>query len=1035
MGESINKSDSNRQKSLCGLLLKLEKDILWAPHSGNDYILGYFDRISFSPVQDWLNFSPRTTAFKPEKSEKSGTCNTDANAQHYPLSTYPLKLLFPSDEMMAQLTDLGFNYKVWQQDIFEKKEVPWLDIYPCISVILVNLTDEFKGDIPRDPCGKQLRRFAQAICEETLLLKKEGQSEYVEEPSAPLLKRAHCCILPSLGYSDFCILLAEKEWSVAPMLVECLHRVACNGTPILSTDYVMPVYHVASKPDGEAELIRSSSNQYGIQLSIQIHLQPGVPVGMLEQVVKDYADVYQVSGSPDCLLVSRPETDFSPLLGMVLADHKEGVKIIKNLVVSTEAALQRQFSIPNKAWKHATLKPLLSRNSAIDNLRNTLKCRYWGLLKACKRHMRQFNAMWERITAIENICKEPHNATLQWVINPWLETFDICLKRCIDSLEAQKKAVDAVDEREKSELLKELWSDWKKTEDALEIFISQVGSFLADLSRSDCFFMESERYNHPSVSSATALLLAYNRWQNEFVQDVLKEEDNRSRYTFLVRSGGCDSTHTNNIFAFLVPHQDKGKTIEYNIRSEHVFGGEKGDTSVSYHPLLEHMPLITHMSEMSLFDCGGAVFRMTHECMHYCGARFRMARVYYIVKFTTRYFGRMLAYVLFSRINYRDHLIQKMRRAFLVHDAAVEDAIGKCWEKEVESLSSDIAVALESWIAEDYRAEPDGWDETTCMMDNFHQWLLEKLMNHFSWQTYENTQEENVSYWESSIVGMLYMNQLKAEKRFYNQCDDVIHKYGYKLNFCAMESRRVSEYIDIAVNKNKFEAANTKQMITVTLSCMMADPVFAGTDQGIFQKLYNYNLPGVLEKVVFDCFGEAYADIEACIRLHASLADYLLSFVFENWDIQNALPVDVPYAFRIPAVLRVFFPEMLDKGKTALSQDARDELKQALDSLVAHGMPECRRDEKSLSARVDELLQNYQRCHWEAEPLEEYLQMCKDKYERSDHTAMQKYQMAFEQIRLLSGDSGNNKATKVFTSLMTIGRGEGLGEKEQVPNM
>lgn len=1027
MGATGNRSDPSRQKKLCGLLLKLEKDILWAPHRGNDYILGYFDRISFLPVQDWLEFSPRTTAYTPEKSDVS---DAGADIQNYPLSTYPLKLLVPSDEMIAQLTELGFNYSVWQQDIFEETDVPWLDRYPCISVILVNLTDEFKGSIPRDPCGKQLRHFAQAVCKGTLLLKEEG--EFVEIPSAPLLQRANCCILPSLGYSDFCILLAEEEWFVAPMLVECLHRIACDGTPVLSTDYVMPVYHVASKPDGETAMIRSSSNRYGIQLSIQIHLQPGVPMGALEQAVKDYADVYQISGSADCLLVSKPGTDFSTLLGVVLADHDQGVKIIKNLVVSTEATLQRQFSFSSKMWKRTTLKPLLLRNPAITNLRSTLKDRYWKLLKICKRHMRQFNAMWERIAAIESICKEPHNATLQWVMNPWLTVFNICLNRCIDSLEEQKKEVDAAEEWKKPELLKKLWLNWKKTEDALEIFISQVGSFLADLSRSDCFFMESERYNHPSVSSATALLLAYNRWQNEFVQDVLKEEGNRSQYIFLVRSGGCDSTHTNNIFAFLVPHQDKDITIEYKICGKHLFDDEKGDTTVLFHPLLENMPLITHMSEMSLFDCGGAVFRMTHECMHYCGARFRMDRAYYIIQFTARYFGRMLAYVLFPGINYRDFLIGKIQEHFLIEDPGLEADIGECWKEEVETLSSNIAAELESWLAEAYKAEPDGWDEISCMMDNFHQWLLEKLTNYFSWRTFKELREEDTSYGKSSVVRMLYMNQLKAEQRFFDRCHAMIHKYGHKLNFCTMESRRVSEYIDSAANENKFEAINTQQLIVAVLGCLMEDPIFAGTEQGIFQKLRLYNLPSVLEKVVFDCFGEAYADMEACIRLRASLADYLLSFVFENWDIQNALPVDAPYAFRIPVVLRVCFPEMLDEGKLALGQKARDELKQALDCLVAYGMPECRREEQGLVDRVDELLQKYQLCHWEAEPLMDYLQMCKNKYEFSDHTAMQKYQTAFEQIRLLKRDSENNDATRIFTSLMTIGRGEVLGEREQV---
>ena len=110
------------------------------------------------------------------------------------------------------------------------------------------------------------------------------------------------------------------------------------------------------------------------------------------------------------------------------------------------------------------------------------------------------------------------------------------------------------DEDKQKNLAGQMDEQRKRLEEALEIFVTQVGSFLADLSRSDCFSMESERYNHASVSSATALLLAYNQWQNEFVKAVSKEEENNSsQYAFLVRSGGCDRTHTNNIFSDLEP--------------------------------------------------------------------------------------------------------------------------------------------------------------------------------------------------------------------------------------------------------------------------------------------------------------------------------------------------------------------------------------------------------------------------------------------------------------------------------------------------
>lgn len=72
--------------------------------------------------------------------------------------------------------------------------------------------------------------------------------------------------------------------------------------------------------------------------------------------------------------------------------------------------------------------------------------------------------------------------------------------------------------------------------------IAEAGSLLADLSRSDRFFMESERYNHASVSSATALLIAYDRWQDQFLDggaSLSREAEDRLRAAMdsLVRYG------------------------------------------------------------------------------------------------------------------------------------------------------------------------------------------------------------------------------------------------------------------------------------------------------------------------------------------------------------------------------------------------------------------------------------------------------------------------------------------------------------------
>ena len=56
------------------------------------------------------------------------------------------------------------------------------------------------------------------------------------------------------------------------------------------------------------------------------------------------------------------------------------------------------------------------------------------------------------------------------------------------------------------------------------------------------------------------------------------------------------------------------------------------------------------------------------------------------------------------------------------------------------------------------------------------------------------------------------------------------------------------------------------------------------------------------------------------------------------------------------------------------------------------------------------------------EPLEEYLRLCwQEYYDQENHSQMQKYQRAFQKIRLLDKANEPDKITEIFTNLVTIG--------------
>lgn len=999
----------------CGLTIKLEKDMLWAPHSGSNYILGYFDKISFLPIKGWLDFSPRSTAiqFKKESDASADegeqpSPSAGESERLNPLSTYPLKLLFPTQETIENLEAQGFDYRFWMGGLPDS-----LYRCPCVSVILVNLTDLFKEPFCHDVCGGQLAALTQVLRDASIF---QDGTDGLRPVCKEDLKKAHLCVLPSLGYTDYCILVAEEDWDLAPNLIEYLHRAVYQGSPVLSTDYVMPAYHISAKQREREDAIYSNSYQKQVRLSMRVHLRPGVPMEALkraaESAAADGIEVSQLSGSSDCLLESRAGRNFDALLGMVMGDHAEhGNQSIRDLVITTESTLRRP--VRSTGWQAADVQPVLPelKNKNIKALRKQLQI-YWDLLRQDKRHMRLFSAAWERVTLIEDICSQPHNLTLRRIMDPWLEAFTDCVLREIQGIQSGKERLkDAVDQEERTDLEEQIGRLWKGLDEALESFISQVGSFLADLSRSDCFSMESERYNHASVGSATALLLAYSRWQNQFVEDVLEEEGNTSsKYAFLVRSGGCDSTNTNNIFTGLVPELEAAKD-----------GGSQN--------LKENMPMITQMSEMSLFDCGGAVMRMAHECMHFCGNRYRFQRSKMIFDFTARLFGSTLAYALFSREDYPGDLLQRLKNVFQVEDKDLTQAVCKCWRREFEGLRGRIAKEIKALLEEDCQAEQP-WSELEHMSESLREWMMEKLSLRFRWYSDSRAESDDENrYPDSLLATTLYREQLRAARAFYDGCDSVLRGHERlevkTLNFCAVERRLLDKRLQYILNDGKYRDWNLRQSIVAVLSRILMDKLCDTVSDRALQGLAAYHLPTVMKDIVFSCFSEAFADMQACIRLDARLEDYLLAFTFEEWDIRQALPKSDSYVYRIGAVLNVRFPSSLNDERTALTQQTREQIKNAVDNLERHRLPHQRIDVQQLLKQIDLLLKNYRPLAWETEPLEKYLTLCQEEYiEQGCHSRMEKYQRAFRNISLLNPCSGADEVTNIFTNLVTIGRAE-----------
>lgn len=916
-------ASKERTQDVIGLTLQLQKFRVGTPshirHQSGDTVLGHYDHLLIRPVRRWLDFSPRMDWMHNRNS------NSPSGQEH--LAThYPIKLLFPSQESIDGQSD--FAYEEWKNpDVL-------LANNPCMTVVLLNLTDAYRNQAG----ARLLSDFLQ-------LLRENCQD---------LLKQMRCCALPSLGYSDFCILMAGTGWKEALKLVDCLHGLAITDAAdgnklvvVLSTDYMLPAYHRSGK-----DRLRTYFDE--LQLMVRVNLCPGVTAQQLANRLPE-VQVYRTSGGADCILSAQDKEGQQALMDFLM-DGDTGSLVVD--IVSTPQLLMTPTSEPDPS----EVKQAPPDQQYIKRFEDAVKT-YSRKLEKYNRHNRQINSLWELSFMIKNICSQPHTSDLRQIMQDLLESFSYCLKRCAEKMDPDWDFVDM--------------EEWVNN------FSGIVGDFLSDLSRSDCFFMEREKYNHASISSTTSLLIAYNQWLNRFTRTVSKatECQNQSKYTFLVTSGGRDQTQTMEAFYFLDPELE-----------------ENGQ-------LYEQVPLVTQMSEMSLFDFSGTILRCAHECMHFSGIRRRADRVGYLLAFITRLFSQLLASVLLSKervYNYAEDIFCSLNA-----DQEVIDEAWVAYKTRWEAMAKGIAQKLEELLK---TPELKQWDEFQCLSKNVQDWIYNRLMYIFSGQAIREDANRPYKFHMNGFAEALYKLTQTAQRGYFEDCDRLCRKhnlssaifsYGAKKQQVSNQQFQVEEALDTAI-----QLILSRLLIRDPASSMLVtkdEPDYDKWELNFpYFTLINSNINDVLMASV-DIFKEAFADVMACEILGADFTDYVLMHVFEDWDLDSALAEGMTNTYRIPAVLYQCYKDYLDENGQ-LTVTAHKSIEEALQRLELHGMPH-RLSADSLCGRINSLLEKFGENDEISAPLMEYLWLCKSDYEKDTvKAALAPFAESYREIRLLAVD-------------------------------
>lgn len=941
-----SQSGGGGEPMVIGLTLQLQKFSVGKPLNDEDIkadtILGHYDSLTIRRIYRWLEFSPRVdwdSNQQPPNLKKA-----EMLATHY-----PIKLLFPA---WGEPGDpVGFSYEAW------KHHETLLEQNPCMTVVLLTLTDAYKELVGED----QLNSFLG-------LLQESCRPE--------LLAEVNCCVLPSLGYSDLCVLMAGVNWEPALRLVERLHSLTIKdekmpGIPVLSTDYMMPVCH--TRKGGKPEEKFSDGYFTGIDLAVRVSLRPGVTTRQLASHL-DGVEAYRTSGGTDCLLWAKDGQAYK-MMDVLMADKE------RNFVVDMASALQLRLEPEEKenspCWDRSEQSPdIQSFQQSIDAFKAAIEA-YETQAIAKGRHLRQVNSLRELAAIVQNICLQPHAGALRSLLRDLMINFSQCVEKCAGYLE------------------RENGPDPDEMEEHIGLFSGVVSSFLEDLSRSDCFYMEREKYNHTSVSSATGLLIAYNRWLNEFTDAVRNatQKESRCDYAFLVTCGGRDQTQTLDAFYFLEPE------VEGMARDQ----------------LYEQLPLVTQMSEMSLFDFSGTILRTVHECMHYAGERKRRERIKYLLDFVITLLADQMADTLLEfddlyLCNTLGVLETLAEHLSLDKKGELQDKLRTACLQALNGLAQAIHDQL--WICFPDEVFAD-WNEWDYVSRNVQAWAYNVLFKAFSGHEISATEDGTPKLRKNGLAACMCKATMEARVAYFTDCDrlcreykitTVIFDFGAKRLDLLRERDSRSYYTKDIALEHHVQMVLSRMLLSETPSGMPTGEDGTVVDEWNhafpYFRLAHTNVYTVLQGAT-DVFSEAFADMTACVILEADLEDYLLMHVYEDWNVDSALAIEMNYIYRIPAVLRLCYSSGLEDGQQRLTDAAQNRVKTAVAQLEAHGMPQGRVNADALCLRINELLGLFCQNARVGKPLLHYLEMCRDYYSRQAvRKDLQKFSDSFKKLRL-----------------------------------
>lgn len=921
----------NKREAYSGMLLMLKKRMKCVPKGDCPQfkIFGHYDALDIHLVEEWYQMRPQGVKMR----------EGNISLQDDYRDKYTLKVYFPDEEKQKKLCQLGkpeqskMDYQIWkiissgknaQNEEMRSKYENICAEYPFLSLVFLNISE---------PMVRQNGELIELVG--TCIMNAADKAEVQ-------IKEIHGALFSSLGFCDYVLLFLCKNPKQVMSLLDCIkeEKVSGQAAPVISNFYPITGFEEAGLSNLENLQISD------VEISVRINLQEGVSNRWFQQKLKDVlpeemkeSKMFPLFGSSDCLwMPTVPFRDciklyynaeiFSPdseFFQNYICHMHSSIRI-KNFTELSESCMPHEDEDDLAAWHNIRKNELEAYRQQFTLLINKLE----NAASEYKIPIRIVYGIQNVMKMFLDLIRSSHCFDLEVVLGKMFAALN-------ENVDYNLRIISALTGVDRENSIHNLWK-------ALKLFREFVGSYLSDMQRSDRSFIEGHSLIHQSIGSSTKLLLFYNRIVNEVTEKLVeREEDNKNQtYTFLVTSGGTDVTEAYDLFAHLDPTEGGSSTV-----------------------------VVLSIPEMSLYDIRGTMFRLMHECLHFCGERRRKERYEYVMEalasYSSMFFCRL--FMMDVKRSFESDICFNLQHMF---DDDVLQEVKDKWEKEIQNKIIKEEKRLKEYICGSFK---DNMEMASA--DYYSKYMYDFIVLVAEAAVFEVAiPEKNGNECYGGLSRELYESFLNLHLYSASISTEILRETPIKVPFSNAHfiENIVREKLEMC--RNEEYCMNDQLFINACIQAYMGEavknPYFKLAEEDIVK------FSGVLQTLKM-LFKECYADCMAAIILNGNITDVVMSIVYETWDMERAFP-DTHFE----KLRRMVEKDILYGDRTALESGIQDKVE--CWKVNGYDSPACQKtgDKEKLCQRIlgkdDEEEEDYNLL---LEPVKEYLRNCLDLFKEN----------------------------------------------------